>query len=136
MEITDVDLLEKTFSTFHASNLFLQQQYRGQRFRKYFELISCLLVAEKSNKLLLRNHQSHPTGSVPIPDANGTSTNNRNANRGRGQGRGYKNNRGRSGYNKKYRSNHSKWNNITRRKKKIHKRNLQMIMKMFASDVV
>ena len=46
-KITDEDLLEKTFSTFHASNMVLQQQYREKGFKKYSELISCLLVAEQ-----------------------------------------------------------------------------------------
>ena len=34
------DMLEKTYFTFHASNVFLQQQYRERRFVKYSELIS------------------------------------------------------------------------------------------------
>ncbi|XP_074316839.1 uncharacterized protein LOC141653096 [Silene latifolia] len=65
--ITESDLLEKTYSTFHASNLVLQQQYRERQFKKYSELISCLLVAEQNNELLMQNHQTHPTGSSPIP---------------------------------------------------------------------
>ncbi|KAK9692095.1 hypothetical protein RND81_09G240300 [Saponaria officinalis] len=64
------DLLEKTFSTFHASNIVLQQQYRERRFQKYSELISCLLVAEQNNELLMQNHQTYPTGSTPIPEVN------------------------------------------------------------------
>ncbi|XP_070020609.1 uncharacterized protein [Nicotiana sylvestris] len=44
--IIDYDMLEKTFTTFHASNMVLQQQYREKGFKKYFELISLLLVAE------------------------------------------------------------------------------------------
>ena len=32
-KITDADMLEKTFSTFHASNLLLQQQYRERGFK-------------------------------------------------------------------------------------------------------
>jgi len=44
--ITDDDMLEKTLSTFHALNMLLQQQYREKGFKKYSELISCLLVAE------------------------------------------------------------------------------------------
>ncbi|XP_008227661.1 PREDICTED: uncharacterized protein LOC103327154 [Prunus mume] len=44
--ITDADLLEKTFTTFHASNVVLQQQYRERVFHKYSDLISCLLLAE------------------------------------------------------------------------------------------
>ena len=64
-KITDEDMLEKTYTTFHASNVLLQQQYRKHRFTKYSELIACLLVAEQNNELLLKNHQSHPSGSIP-----------------------------------------------------------------------
>jgi hypothetical protein len=56
-KITDEDILEKTFSTFHASNLLLRQQYRERGFKKYSELISCLLVTEQNNELLMKNHQ-------------------------------------------------------------------------------
>ena len=56
--IINADMLEKSFSTFHASNLVLQQQYRECDFKRYFELISCLLVAEQNNELLMKNHQS------------------------------------------------------------------------------
>jgi hypothetical protein len=48
-KITDEDMLEKIFSTFHALNLLLQQQYRERGFKKYSELISCLLVTEQNN---------------------------------------------------------------------------------------
>ncbi|KAK9682791.1 hypothetical protein RND81_10G096500 [Saponaria officinalis] len=68
--VTESDLLEKTYSTFHASNMVLQQQYRERQFKTYFELISCLLVAEQNNELLMQNHQTHPTGSSPIPEVN------------------------------------------------------------------
>ncbi|KAK9733288.1 hypothetical protein RND81_04G057500 [Saponaria officinalis] len=68
--VTKSDLLEKTYSTFHASNMVLQQQYRERQFKIYFDLISCLLVSEKNNELLMQNHQTHPTGSSPIPEVN------------------------------------------------------------------
>ncbi|KAJ4752275.1 Zinc knuckle containing protein [Rhynchospora pubera] len=80
--IKEEDMLEKTFSTFHASNLLLQQQYRERGFKKYSELVSCLLVAEQNNELLMKNHQARPTGSTPFPEANAISSN-----RGRGRGR-------------------------------------------------
>ncbi|XP_026399150.1 uncharacterized protein LOC113295002 [Papaver somniferum] len=67
--ITDADLLEKTYSTFHASNILLQQKYCERQFRKYSELISCLLVTEQNNELLLKNYQSHPAGSIVAPVA-------------------------------------------------------------------
>ena len=93
-------MLKKTFTTFHASNVLLQQQYRERWFIKYSELIVCLLVAEKNSELLLQNHQSRSTGSKAFPEANFTfasphSNRQRHKNgpimgkvRGRGGGRG------------------------------------------------
>ena len=94
----------KTYTTFHASNMLLQQQYRERRFTNS-ELIACLLVAEKNNELLLKNHQSRPTGSIPLLEANATIQVNK---RGRGhgyygQGRG----RGRGRYNSWNRGNYN-----------------------------
>ncbi|XP_047252144.1 uncharacterized protein LOC124887025 [Capsicum annuum] len=68
--ITDEDLLEKTFSTFHVSNVLLQQQYREKGFKKYSELITCLLVEEQNNTLLMKNHEARPIGSSSFPEAN------------------------------------------------------------------
>ncbi|KAM3398515.1 hypothetical protein P3S68_002031 [Capsicum galapagoense] len=42
--VNDGDMMEKTLSTFHASNLLLQQQYREKGFKKYTELSSHLLA--------------------------------------------------------------------------------------------
>ena len=80
-------MLEKTFTTFHASNVLLQQQYRERRFTKYSELISCLLVVEQNNELLMRNYQSRPTGSEPFPKVNAISSQTRGRGRGHGRGR-------------------------------------------------
>lgn len=97
-KITDADMLEKTFSTFHASNMLLQQQYRERGFKKYHELIAVLLIAEQNNELLLKNHQSRPTGSNPLPEANATYMKGRD--RGRGNYHRNTNNNGRQrGYN-------------------------------------
>ena len=65
--------------------MFLQQQYREHRFTKYFELISCLFVAEQNNELLMRNYQSHPTGSEPFPEVNAISSQTRGRRHGRGR---------------------------------------------------
>ena len=81
-KITDKDMLEKTFTTFHASNVLLQQQYIEHRFTKYSELISSLLVAEQNNELLMKSHQSRPTGFEPFPEVNAILSHNR----GRGCG--------------------------------------------------
>ncbi|KAL0454748.1 UNVERIFIED_CONTAM: hypothetical protein Slati_0814000 [Sesamum latifolium] len=111
-DVTDEQILGKIFSTFHASNLVLQQQYRERGFKTYSELISCLLVAEENNQLLLNNHHTQPTGSKPLlensaalPEANATSSRNGHGRyhgssrghsygRGRGRGRGHGNDLG------------------------------------------
>ncbi|KAJ9558153.1 hypothetical protein OSB04_012767 [Centaurea solstitialis] len=62
-KITDEEMLEKTFSTFHASNMLLQQQYRERGFKKYCDLISCLLVAEQNNELLMKTVLLEPPHS-------------------------------------------------------------------------
>ncbi|XP_027152129.1 uncharacterized protein LOC113752197 [Coffea eugenioides] len=84
-KVTDKDMLEKIFSTFHVSNMLLQQQYREKGFKKYSELIACLLLTEQNNELLLKNHESRPTGASPFPEANATQF--QNSSRGRGRGR-------------------------------------------------
>ncbi|KAJ0453971.1 putative transcription factor interactor and regulator CCHC(Zn) family [Helianthus annuus] len=90
--VTEEDMLEKTFSTFHASNINLQQQYRLQKFQRYSDLNSFLLVAEKNNELLMKNHQARPTGSLAIPEANAVindDTKDSGRKWGRGHGRGH-----------------------------------------------
>ena len=86
-------MMEKTFSTFHASNVLLEQQYREKGFKKYSELIFHLLVAETNSELLLKNHENRPTGSEPLPEVNEAYAHHdrrgkgRGPNRGRGRGR-------------------------------------------------
>ncbi|XP_021773367.1 uncharacterized protein LOC110737315 [Chenopodium quinoa] len=73
VKITDAEMLENTYSTFLANNVVLQTQYREKDFTKYSEFISCLLVAEQNNELLLKNRESRPTDSTPFPEVNATS---------------------------------------------------------------
>ncbi|KAL9672771.1 hypothetical protein QQ045_029023 [Rhodiola kirilowii] len=94
-KISDKKMLEKTFSTFHASNMVLQQQYRERGFTKYAKLISCLLVAERNNELLMKNHHSCSTGSAPLPEANAIFSNDYGRNQQHGRRRGNKRIRGR-----------------------------------------
>ena len=68
--IKDEDMLKKTLTTFHASNVILLQQYREKDFQKYSELISCLLMAEQHNALLMKNHEARPTRVAPLLEAN------------------------------------------------------------------
>ncbi|KAK8349283.1 hypothetical protein V6Z12_A06G132100 [Gossypium hirsutum] len=131
-KITDAEMLEKTYSTFHANNVVLQTQYYEKGFQKYFELISCLLVAEQNNELLMKNHELHPTGSAPFPEANVSLHNGqelkethhanssvRGHGRGRGRGRGHRYGYGRGG---RFKTSHSyqKWDRKNgKRKKKV-----------------
>ena len=113
-------MLEKTFTTFHALNVLMQQQYRERRFTKYYKFISCLLVAKQSNEHLMRNHQSHPTGFEPFLEVNVISSQTRGRERGRGRGRScginpryhgsYSNNSSNS-QKMKVSLHHQKWNN-------------------------
>jgi hypothetical protein len=82
--ITEEEMLEKTYSTFHASNITLQQQYRMREYKTFSELNTALLVAEQNNEFLMKNHLSRPTGSAAFPEANAVNKNDHNANnRGR-----------------------------------------------------
>ncbi|XP_056855767.1 uncharacterized protein LOC130505191 [Raphanus sativus] len=99
-DITEEDMLEKTFSTFHTSNVLLQQQYRAKEFKTYASLISCLLLAEQNNELLMINSEMRPPGATPLPeaekDANHVQSHSHRRGRFNGQGRGqYNSGRGR-----------------------------------------
>ncbi|XP_076923992.1 uncharacterized protein LOC143586312 [Bidens hawaiensis] len=113
--MSEADKLEKTYSTFHASNIILQQQLRLHNFQTYSDLNTNLIIAEQNNELLMKNHQARPTGSLAIPEEN-IAYNNDHKNSGRKweQGRGRGRGRGRNYFNKTHFSgrNHSfKWNN-------------------------
>ncbi|KAK3437569.1 hypothetical protein EUGRSUZ_C02227 [Eucalyptus grandis] len=69
IKLADAELLKKNFSTFHALNIVLQQQYWQRQFATYSELISVLLTAEQTNELLLKNHDLRPAGSKALPEA-------------------------------------------------------------------
>ncbi|KAK5836372.1 hypothetical protein PVK06_012159 [Gossypium arboreum] len=124
--ITDERLLEKIFSTFHATNVLLQQQYREKGFKRYSKLISCLLVVEQNNELLMKNHGIRPTSSVLFPEVNVAVHNNyenrkyRGRNHGRGHsggcGRGHISNHYHGGHNTDT-SNHYKKNNNERQER-------------------
>nr|XP_004248599.1 uncharacterized protein LOC101264379 [Solanum lycopersicum] len=64
--VCEIDMMQKTFSTLHASNVLLQHQYREKGFKKYSELIFHLLVAETNSELLLKNHENRSTESEAL----------------------------------------------------------------------
>ncbi|XP_049369493.1 uncharacterized protein LOC125834388 [Solanum verrucosum] len=94
-EVTEHDKLEKTYSIFPTSSMLLQQQYREMSLKKYSELLSHLLIAERHNDLLIKNHQSWPVGSMPLPEVNQENYHQRERCRGSYRGRGSGHGRGR-----------------------------------------
>ncbi|XP_021756865.1 uncharacterized protein LOC110721938 [Chenopodium quinoa] len=72
--VSDEQMIEKTLTTFHASNILLQEQYRERGFKKFNELMSVLLVAEQNSELLLKNHNLRPTGSLATHHEKGQSS--------------------------------------------------------------
>ncbi|XP_070029519.1 uncharacterized protein [Nicotiana sylvestris] len=96
--------------------MVLQQQYREKGFKKYSELISLLLVAERNNDLLMRNHKNRPTGSTPLLEVDEVYSHyakhgkGRGPIRGRGHGRGRGQGRNFLGVNHPpNKNNHQKW---------------------------
>ncbi|GKD63104.1 hypothetical protein Tco_1305212 [Tanacetum coccineum] len=61
---------------------------RFQDFKKVNEYTSALFrISEKNNELLMKNHQSRPTGSLALPEANAINNNdNKNSRSKRGRG--------------------------------------------------
>ena len=119
-EVTGEDILEKTFFTFHASNVLLQQQCREKGFKKYSELISCLLMDVLNNELLMKNNEFCPTGSTPFLEVNVTTHNSYNYGQTREWGHRHNCGRGRGRWNNwvyyhgghlKYSSPYLKWKN-------------------------
>jgi len=40
--------------------------YLEKEFHKYSKFISCFLVGEQNNELLIKNHKTHPIGYAPF----------------------------------------------------------------------
>ncbi|XP_058784027.1 uncharacterized protein LOC131658788 [Vicia villosa] len=109
---------------------FKSLQYREKGFIKYSDLISCLLVAEENNELLMKNHEARPTGTTPFPEVNVARHDHYRKNhgrgrayargRGRGRGRNYAHglgfDRGRN-ENHKNTHFHPKWKNVEKNEK-------------------
>ncbi|XP_009624167.1 uncharacterized protein [Nicotiana tomentosiformis] len=76
--------------------MVLQQRYREKSFKKYSKLISLLLVAERNNDLLMRNHDNRPTGSTPLPEVDEVYSHYAKRGKGRGPIRGRGRGRGRN----------------------------------------
>lgn len=138
VNITDGEMLEKTYTTFHRSHITLQQQYRLRGYQKYSELISALLVAERNTELLIKNHQSRPAGSKAFPEANAATVKNPGReNNKNNRGRGHQYRRGRGGfYNPRNNTINKKHPKEHQNKGKILMKILLGILKIPATDAV
>ncbi|XP_056850921.1 uncharacterized protein LOC130507641 [Raphanus sativus] len=59
--VTEAEMLEKTYQTFHKNHYVLQEQYRNRGYTRFSELAVALMIAEKNNELLIKNHNIRPT---------------------------------------------------------------------------
>ncbi|XP_012846933.1 PREDICTED: uncharacterized protein LOC105966904 [Erythranthe guttata] len=82
-----------------------------------WELISVLLTAQKTNELLLKNHDLRPSGSQGVPEAHANKKTNRFKGRGRKFWRGARNN---NWHNGQRRDNHG---NLLGGREYFHKNN-------------
>ncbi|XP_059306343.1 uncharacterized protein LOC132057758 [Lycium ferocissimum] len=127
--ITDHDMLEKTFSTFPASSMLLQQQYREMKFKKYCELIAHLLIAEQHNELLMKNHESRPTGTAPFPEVIEANFRHSRRGSGRGSSRGHGRGRGRNfNHDSRLAPNNTLHHQQCKRKDEKHENEIQKII--------
>nr|XP_016500740.1 PREDICTED: uncharacterized protein LOC107819166 [Nicotiana tabacum] len=95
-----------------AVNFIGNAPYQEKGFKKYSELISLLLAAERNNDLLMRNHDNRPTGSIPLPEVDEVYSRYAKREKGRGpvRGRGRSHGRNFPGVNHPpKKNNHQKW---------------------------
>lgn len=70
--ITESELIEKTLTTFPPASALLAQQYRNMQFKKFNQLMSLLLLAEKQHQLLLKNAEVKPPKEAHAVEAKGS----------------------------------------------------------------
>ena len=97
--VTEYEMIEKTLETFHPSNTVLQQQYRNNKYKKYYKLINVLLAAETQNELLMKNYHMCPGGAQVGPEAHASFRKNFRRDKGQGQKAPWKHKGGRTSRN-------------------------------------
>ncbi|XP_048609185.1 uncharacterized protein LOC125584547 [Brassica napus] len=107
--VSEAEMMNKTYITFHKQLHFLPEIYRKCGYTRFSELMVALMLAEKNNELLIKNHNSRPTGAKAFPEVNATAIENseRRNHANRGHGRRFNNKRGKT-YNPKWRGS-NKW---------------------------
>jgi hypothetical protein len=74
--------------------MVLQQQYRNNKYTKYYELVNMLLGAEAQNELLMQNYQKRLVGAAAVLEAHASFPSQGKRCSSRGRGRGCCNNQG------------------------------------------
>ena len=102
-------MLDKTYNTFHKEHKVLPRIYRKCGYTRFSELIVTLMLSEKNDEILIKNHNSLPTGTKAFPEANATAVENleRRNQTNRGRGRCF-NNKCEKTYNPKWKR-YNKW---------------------------
>ena len=71
-QLTKLELITKTLSTFPIASAVLAQQYRNMRFRTHAKLMSFLLLAEKEQQILLKNVEARPACDTSTMETHAT----------------------------------------------------------------
>ena len=126
--VTEAEMLEKTYQTFHKNHYVLQEQYKNREYTRFSELAVALMIPEKNNELLIKNHNTRPTGTKAFPKVNATDVKiperGNYSYRGHGRGRCHRFNRGHErSYNPRGRGSNT-WNRSDRKKGKEAEENL------------
>lgn len=96
--VSEAEMLNKTYLTFHKSHYVLQEQYRNRGYKRFSELIVALMIAEKNNELLIKNHNARPSGTKAFTEVNAINVKNPDRESQTYRGRGRRFNRGRGKY--------------------------------------
>ena len=84
-------------------------------------------MAKQNNELLMKNHQSRPTGTEPFPEVNAISSQTNGRGRSHGRGRGHSRYHGTHGNNSTHKEktsmHHQKWNNTEAKQDEKHAQN-------------
>ncbi|XP_020873582.1 uncharacterized protein LOC110226376 [Arabidopsis lyrata subsp. lyrata] len=75
-KVSEDEMLNKTYLTFHKEHYVLAEQYRNCKYKMFSELIVALMIAEKNNELLIKNHNARPAGTKAFPEVNAADVKN------------------------------------------------------------
>ncbi|KAG2246961.1 hypothetical protein Bca52824_086589 [Brassica carinata] len=74
--VSEAEMMNKTYNTFHKQLHFLPEIYRKCGYTRFSEFMVALMLAEKNNELLIKNHNFRPTGAKAFPEVNATAIEN------------------------------------------------------------